>query len=65
MRSHYSNMRVSIILVCILSIAFIFTSSGWDFDYVIPKRLIKLGAIVIGGSCVAISAVIFQALAGN
>ncbi|ELB2805533.1 iron chelate uptake ABC transporter family permease subunit [Vibrio alginolyticus] len=65
MRSHYSNMLVSIILVCILSIAFIFTSSGWDFDYVIPKRLIKLGAIVIGGSCVAISAVIFQALAGN
>nr|WP_321274739.1 iron chelate uptake ABC transporter family permease subunit [uncultured Vibrio sp.] len=65
MRSHHSTMLVSIILLGILSIAFVFTSSGWDFDYIIPKRLIKLGAIFIGGSCVAVSAVVFQALAVN
>ena len=65
MRSHNSTMLVSIILISILSIAYSVTGSGMDFDYITPKRLTKLGAIFIGGSCVAISAVIFQALTGN
>ncbi|NOH71052.1 iron chelate uptake ABC transporter family permease subunit [Vibrio pectenicida] len=65
MISRYSSLIMCFTLVSTLSIAFVFASSGLDFNYIIPKRLIKLGAIVVGGSCVAISAVIFQTLAGN
>ncbi|KXO11567.1 MULTISPECIES: iron chelate uptake ABC transporter family permease subunit [unclassified Moritella] len=52
-------------VVLLLSVAFIFVGSGFDFDYIIPKRLAKLAAIFIGGSCVATAAITFQTLAGN
>lgn len=65
MTSHNLSLRVGVVLVSLLSIAFIFIDSGFDLEYIIPRRLIKLSAIIIGGSCVAISAVIFQALARN
>lgn len=51
--------------LAILAIAFVFAGAGWDFGYVIPKRLIRLAAIVVGGICVALSAIVFQTLAGN
>lgn len=51
--------------VIALGVAFLFFRSGWDFDYVIPKRLARLAAIVIGGVCIACSSIVFQTLTGN
>ncbi|WP_306580496.1 iron chelate uptake ABC transporter family permease subunit [Pseudomonas sp.] len=48
-----------------LALVFVFANAGLDFDYVIPKRLARLAAMVIGGVCVACSAIAFQTLSGN
>lgn len=53
------------LLVAVLALLFIVLGSGFDFDYVIPKRLARLAAIGIGGVCVAVSAITFQTIAGN
>ncbi|MGE8047448.1 iron chelate uptake ABC transporter family permease subunit [Pseudomonas monteilii] len=48
-----------------LALVFVFANAGLDFDYVIPKRLARLAAMVIGGVCVTCSAIAFQTLSGN
>ena len=48
-----------------LALTFLFLGANFDFDYVIPKRLARLAAIVIGGVCVAVSSIVFQTIAGN
>lgn len=53
------------IAVAALALTFLFLQAGLDFDYVIPKRLARLAAMVLGGLCVAVSAVCFQTLTGN
>ncbi|WP_416048212.1 iron chelate uptake ABC transporter family permease subunit [Cupriavidus basilensis] len=52
-------------VVIALAAAFILVRSGFDLDYVIPKRLARLAAIVIGGICVAFSSITFQTISGN
>ncbi|WLH87900.1 iron chelate uptake ABC transporter family permease subunit [Pseudomonas sp. FP453] len=52
-------------LVLALALGFVLFRSGLDFDYVIPKRLVRLAAMCIGGVCVAWSSIIFQTLTGN
>ncbi len=52
-------------VVIALAAVFVLLRSGFDFDYVIPKRLARLAAIVIGGICVAFSSITFQTIAGN
>lgn len=52
-------------VVLALAAAFVLVRSGFDLDYVIPKRLARLAAIVIGGICVAFSSITFQTIAGN
>ena len=52
-------------LVLGLAVVFVLYGSGLDFDYVIPKRLVRLSAMCIGGVCVAWSSIIFQTLTGN
>lgn len=52
-------------VVIALAAAFVLVRSGFDLDYVIPKRLARLAAIVIGGICVAFSSITFQTIAGN
>lgn len=52
-------------LVMLLSVGFLLLGSGLDFSYVIPKRFIRLAAMVIAGVCVAYASVIFQTIAGN
>lgn len=49
----------------VLAGAFVFAGAGLDFGYVIPKRLMRLAAIAVGGVCVALSAIVFQTLVGN
>lgn len=53
------------LLVVMLALSFVLLGAGADLDYVIPKRLTRLLAIIIGGSCVALSSLIFQTLVGN
>ncbi|NBK37784.1 iron ABC transporter permease [Pseudomonas soli] len=57
--------RAAWLLLPALVLAFLLLGSGLDFNYVIPKRLVRLGAIVVAGVCIALSSVIFQTLAGN
>ena len=52
-------------LVLALAASFVLLDSGMDWDYVIPRRLVRLAAVVIGGTCVALSAIVFQTLVGN
>ena len=62
-----TSTRITMVgmLVAGLTLVFVFAGSGMDFDYVIPKRLLRLATIVIGGICVALSSVVFQTLVGN
>ncbi|MBK4995595.1 iron chelate uptake ABC transporter family permease subunit [Pseudomonas sp. S37] len=59
-----SRHGVWLVLVA-LALLFVFVNAGADFAYVIPKRLARLAAMVIGGVCVACSAIAFQTLTGN
>ena len=51
--------------VLALALGFVLLGSGLDFDYLIPKRLVRLAAIVIAGICIALSSIMFQTLTGN
>lgn len=51
--------------VAVLACLFVLVDSGLDTDYVIPKRLVRLGSIVTAGVCIGVSSVIFQTIAGN
>ncbi|WP_272494038.1 iron chelate uptake ABC transporter family permease subunit [Stenotrophomonas mori] len=53
------------LLLAVLAAVFVFAGAGLDVAYVIPKRLQRLSAIVIGGLCVALSSILFQTLVGN
>lgn len=48
-----------------LALVFVLWGSGLDMDYVIPKRLVRLASIALGGICVAVSAIVFQTLVNN
>ncbi|WP_374198732.1 iron chelate uptake ABC transporter family permease subunit [Janthinobacterium sp. UMAB-56] len=53
------------LLVFALALAFLFIGANFDFDYILPRRMARLAAIVIGGVCVAVSSIVFQTIAGN
>ena len=52
-------------LVLILATAFVLLGSGFDVEYVIPKRLTRLATMGIAGVCIAYSSVIFQTIASS
>ena len=53
------------IVVVTLALIFVFLHSGLDFDYVIPKRIARLTAMLIGGAAIGWSSITFQTLTGN
>lgn len=55
---------LSVIAIALISI-FMFTEMGRFPDYVLPKRGMKIFAIVLTGSCIAFSTVIFQTITNN
>lgn len=59
------KIRVTLIVIVCLALVFLFIDSGFDFNYLIPKRLIRLATIVLGSVCLAFSAIIFQTIVGN
>lgn len=48
-----------------LAAAYVFVRSGWDFSYAIPRRLMRLAAMLLGGVCIAWSSIAFQTVTGN
>lgn len=48
-----------------LAALFVLQGSGFDMDYIIPRRLGKLAAMGIGGVAVALASITFQTIAGN
>ena len=52
-------------VVLLLALGFVFLRSGLDFDYIIPRRIARLTAMVIGGICIGWSSITFQTLTGN
>jgi iron complex transport system permease protein len=53
------------IVVVALAMTFLFFRSGFDFDYIIPKRMIRLATMIVGGVCVAWSSIAFQTITNN
>lgn len=53
------------VLVVVLAGVFVLLGADLDFSYVIPRRLTRLAAMVLGGICVAWSSVVFQTLTAN
>ncbi len=51
--------------ILFLILLFVFFDSGFDYQYVIPNRLLRLGAIIVGAACVAFSAITFQTITNN
>lgn len=49
----------------VLALTYVFLRSGWDFGYVIPRRLMRLASMLVGGVCIAWSSIAFQTLTGN
>lgn len=62
---HRAPRQLAWLLVIALALAFLFLGAGFDFDYVIPKRLARLAAMLIGGVAIAWSSIVFQTLTGN
>jgi len=60
-----ASRRTVWMAVIALALAFLFFRSNFDFGYIIPKRLARLAAMLIGGVCIAWSSIVFQTLAGN
>ena len=52
-------------VVLLLALGFVFLRSGLDFDYIIPRRIARLTAMVIGGICIGWSSITFQTITGN
>lgn len=63
------NHKTKTILLGLLSIVFIliflFTNLGSNLGYILPKRIIKIVAIVLTGGAIAFSTVIFQTITNN
>ena len=61
--------RTKLIILAILAIAsvalYLFYQLGSNWDYVLPRRGYKVGAMVIAGSAIAFSTVIFQTVTHN
>ena len=56
---------LSLVAVTAMATTFVLFDADLDFDYVIPKRLARLAAMLIGGVCIAWSSIAFQTVAGN
>ncbi|MGO2233559.1 iron ABC transporter permease [Marinomonas sp. UCMA 3892] len=57
----WGTLLFTLLLMCF----FILIGSDLDFNYIIPKRLLRLATILLGSICLAVSAVLFQTIVGN
>lgn len=63
--SAVAKLRATLILIILLALIFLFIGFDLDFNYLIPKRLMRLATIVLGSICLAFSSIIFQTIVGN
>lgn len=63
------SQRIRVISIILLAIAvaslFMFYDMGRNIDYVIPRRALRLGTILVVGISVAYSSIIFQTITNN
>ncbi len=64
-----NNMKAKLGILAALSVALIVTfmviQSGGNWDYVLPKRGVKIAAIVLTGGSIALSTMVFQTITNN
>ncbi|MFD1738913.1 iron chelate uptake ABC transporter family permease subunit [Bacillus salitolerans] len=57
-------ISLTILSICLIAL-FLFWDIGEHWEYVLPKRAIKIFAIIITGSCIAFSTIVFQTITNN
>ncbi|GAA4702489.1 iron chelate uptake ABC transporter family permease subunit [Brevibacillus fulvus] len=60
-----AKFTVLIVLAIVLILAFLFVDAGGNWDYIIPRRLKKILAIVLTGGAIAYSTMVFQTITNN
>lgn len=61
----FRRLSLLCILITALAVFFMLFDSGMDFDYILPKRLLRLATIILAGTGIAISSIVFQTLVMN
>lgn len=61
----FRRLSLLCILIIALAVFFMLFDSGMDFDYILPKRLLRLATIILAGTGIAISSIVFQTLVMN
>ncbi|MDQ0219705.1 iron ABC transporter permease [Peribacillus cavernae] len=63
----HKNIKMGILasIAVILIIIFLFTDMGNYWEYVVPNRAIKILAIILTGTAIAFSTVVFQTITNN
>jgi iron complex transport system permease protein len=59
------KLGILAILVVAFTMVFIFYNIGTNVDYVLPRRTVKIIAIIVTGSAIAFSTVVFQTITNN
>lgn len=63
------NVRVKLLILFVLALLsvslFLFFKLGANWDYVLPRRGYKVGAMIVAGSAIAFSTIIFQTVTHN
>lgn len=65
MRSNNIKLIILTVLALILTVAYIFYDLGSAWEYVLPRRTMKIIAIVVTGAVIAFSTMIFQTITNN
>lgn len=60
-----TKLIILLVIALILIALFLFTGLSYNWDYVLPRRTMKILAIVLTGSAIAFSTVVFQTITNN
>lgn len=60
-----TKLLILLAIVLLAAAAFVFVGAGNDWDYVLPRRIRKVLAMVFTGTAIAFSSVIFQTISFN
>lgn len=60
-----TKLIILLVIVLLAAAAFVFVGAGGDWDYVVPRRMRKVLAMVFTGTAIAFSSVIFQTISFN
>ncbi|WP_243298435.1 iron chelate uptake ABC transporter family permease subunit [Bacillus litorisediminis] len=63
--SNKNKISVLVIAAVLLTALFLFFDIGSNWDYVLPRRVTKITAIVLAGASIAYSTLVFQTITNN